>query len=79
MVKTACTQSLSNAFMGGAARGALHVYAHIHNKKDGLAYETLKQMDNALNAGVEINDYRIEVQIWHTAMYFGRKLKGSAD
>jgi calcineurin-like phosphoesterase family protein len=43
---------------GGAARGALHIYAHIHNKKDGLAYETLKQMDNALNAGVEINDYR---------------------
>lgn len=43
---------------GGAARGALHVYAHIHNKKDGLAFETLKQMDNALNAGVEINNYR---------------------
>ncbi|NLI92019.1 MAG: hydrolase [Peptococcaceae bacterium] len=43
---------------GGAARGALHIYAHIHNKKDGLAFETLKQMINALNAGVEINDYR---------------------
>lgn len=43
---------------GGAARGALHIYAHIHNKKEGLAFETLKQMDNALNAGVEINDYR---------------------
>lgn len=43
---------------GGAARGALHIYAHIHNKKDGLVYETLKQMDNALNAGVEINNYR---------------------
>lgn len=43
---------------GGAARGTLHVYAHIHNKKDGLAFETLKKMDNALNAGVEINNYR---------------------
>lgn len=43
---------------GGAGRGALHVYAHIHNKKEGLAFETLKQMDNAFNAGVEINNYR---------------------
>lgn len=43
---------------GGAVRGALHIYAHIHNKNDGLAYETLKQMDKALNAVVEINDYR---------------------
>jgi len=43
---------------GGAARGALHIYAHIHNKKDGLVFETLKQMDNALNAGVDINEYR---------------------
>jgi calcineurin-like phosphoesterase family protein len=43
---------------GGAARGALHVYAHIHNKKDGLVFETLKKMDNALNAGVEINKYK---------------------
>lgn len=43
---------------GGEARGALHIYAHIHNKKDGLVYDTLKQMDNAFNAGVEINDYR---------------------
>ena len=43
---------------GRAARGVLHVHAHIHNKKDGLVFETLKQMENALNAGVEINDYR---------------------
>lgn len=43
---------------GGAARGTLHVHAHIHNKKEGLAFETLKKMDNALNAGVEINEYK---------------------
>ena len=43
---------------GGAARGALYIHAHIHNKKDGLTFEALRQMDNALNAGVEINNYR---------------------
>ncbi|MDD4680536.1 MAG: hydrolase [Clostridia bacterium] len=43
---------------GGAARGALHVHAHIHNKREGLVFETLKKMDNALNAGVEINEYK---------------------
>lgn len=43
---------------GGAARGVFHIYAHIHNKKEGLVFETLKQMDNAFNAGVEISSYR---------------------
>jgi len=43
---------------GGVARGALHIHAHIHNKKDGLVFEALRQMYNALNAGVEINDYK---------------------
>ncbi len=43
---------------GGAARGALHVHGHIHNKREGLVFETLKKMDNALNAGVEINEYK---------------------
>ncbi len=43
---------------GGAARGALHVHAHIHNNRDGFAFETLKKMDNALNAGVEVNKYK---------------------
>lgn len=43
---------------GASSRGALHVHAHVHNKKEGLVFETLKKMDNALNAGVEINEYR---------------------
>ena len=43
---------------GGAAKGALHIHAHTHNKREGLVFETLKKMDNALNAGVEINGYR---------------------
>jgi calcineurin-like phosphoesterase family protein len=36
----------------------LHVHAHIHNNRKGLVFETLKKMNNALNAGVEINEYR---------------------
>lgn len=42
----------------GAARGSLHVHAHIHNKREGLVFETLRKMDNALNAGVEVNGYK---------------------
>lgn len=39
-------------------RGSLHVHAYIHNKREGLVFETLKRMDNTLNAGVEINEYK---------------------
>ena len=42
----------------GSARGALHVHGHIHNNREGLVFETLKKMDNALNAGVDINGYK---------------------
>jgi calcineurin-like phosphoesterase family protein len=27
------------------------------NNRDGFTFETLKKMDNALNAGVEVNEY----------------------
>jgi calcineurin-like phosphoesterase family protein len=37
--------------------GAIHVYGHIHNNTKGLAFETLRRT-KALNAGVEVNDYR---------------------
>jgi len=43
---------------GGAARGVLHAHAHLHNKREGLVFKTLKKMNNALNTGVEINQYR---------------------
>lgn len=43
---------------GGAARGTLHIHAHVHNNREGFVFETLQQMDNAFNAGVEINEYK---------------------
>lgn len=43
---------------GGASKGSYLVFGHIHNSKDGLAFETLMKMDHALNAGVEVNCYK---------------------
>lgn len=40
----------------GYFRNAYHVYAHIHNNKN-LAYEYMKNLDKALNAGCMINGF----------------------
>ena len=40
----------------GFHRGAWHIYAHIHNRTDG-AYQYMKNLDRALNAGCMINYY----------------------
>jgi calcineurin-like phosphoesterase family protein len=41
----------------GVRRGAYHVYGHIHNNTGDFYWPLLSKMPNALNAGVEINDY----------------------
>ena len=40
-----------------AFEGNYLIYGHIHNNKSDLYYPLLKTMENALNAGVEINGY----------------------
>ena len=40
----------------GYFHGSYHIYGHIHNRK-GEAYEVMKKMDHALNAGCMINNY----------------------
>ena len=42
----------------GYFRGTYHVYGHIHNNKENMAYKIMSQFDKALNAGCMINDYR---------------------
>ena len=37
-------------------REAVHIYGHIHNRTDG-AFQYMKQLDRALNAGAVINNY----------------------
>jgi len=40
----------------GFFRGSWHIYGHIHNAKNA-AFEYMRSLDKALNAGVEICDY----------------------
>ena len=40
------------------ARGSYMIHGHIHNNRDSSYFPLLRQMQNLLNAGVEINDYR---------------------
>ncbi|KUO72658.1 MAG: hypothetical protein APF77_00520 [Clostridia bacterium BRH_c25] len=42
-----------------AAKGSYLIYAHIHNKTDAAYFQLLKSMPNALNAGVDINHFRL--------------------
>lgn len=39
------------------AKGAFLVYGHIHNNKKDFFWDLLKTMDNAFNAGVDINNF----------------------
>ena len=41
----------------GFFRGSYHVYGHIHNNTTNFAYKCMSQLDNALNAGVDINQF----------------------
>jgi calcineurin-like phosphoesterase family protein len=41
----------------GVRSGAFHVYGHIHNNTGDFYWPLLSRMPNALNAGVEVNDY----------------------
>lgn len=41
----------------GIAEGSLLIYGHIHNNTKDTYWPLLSQMENALNAGVEINGY----------------------
>jgi len=43
---------------GGANRGAVHVYGHIHANKNGEYWPLLQTMENALNAGMDIHNFR---------------------
>lgn len=42
----------------GVSKGSYLIYAHIHNKTDAAYFQLLKSMPNALNAGVDINNFR---------------------
>ena len=41
----------------GFFRGTYLVYGHIHNNTGNFAYKCMKELDNALNAGVDINNF----------------------
>ena len=41
----------------GFFRGSYLVYGHIHNNTSNFAYKCMKELDNALNAGVDINNF----------------------
>jgi calcineurin-like phosphoesterase family protein len=41
----------------GFFRGSYHVYGHIHNNTSNFAYKCMRELDNALNAGVDINNF----------------------
>jgi calcineurin-like phosphoesterase family protein len=41
----------------GYYRGSWHIYGHIHNDKESAAFQYMKTLDRALNAGVDICDY----------------------
>jgi calcineurin-like phosphoesterase family protein len=38
--------------------GEYLVYGHIHNRKNDTYWPLLRTMENALNAGVEVNGYQ---------------------
>ncbi len=40
------------------SKGSYHIYGHIHNKTDAAYFQLLKTMPNALNAGVDINNFK---------------------
>jgi calcineurin-like phosphoesterase family protein len=37
-------------------RGSFHIHGHLHNRKDDT-FHYLKNLENALNAGVDVNNY----------------------
>ena len=41
----------------GYFRGSYLVYGHIHNNVSNYAYKCMKELDNALNAGIDINQF----------------------
>jgi calcineurin-like phosphoesterase family protein len=41
----------------GYYRGSRHIYGHVHNDKDSAAFQYMRTLDKALNAGVDICDY----------------------
>lgn len=41
----------------GASKGVYHVYGHIHANKNAAFWPLLSSMENALNAGTDINGY----------------------
>jgi len=43
---------------GGANKGAVLIYGHIHANKTGAFWPLLKSMENALNAGMDVNRFR---------------------
>ena len=52
--KELCICHFPIAEWNGFHRGAIHIYGHIHNRKDAT-YHYMKQFDNALNAAACIN------------------------
>ena len=54
--KELCICHFPIAEWNGFHRGAIHIYGHIHNRKDAT-YHYMKQFDNALNAAACINNY----------------------
>ena len=41
----------------GYYRGSWHIYGHVHNDKESKAFQYMKTLDKALNAGVDICGY----------------------
>ena len=41
----------------GFFRGSYLVYGHIHNNTSNFAYKCMKELENALNAGVDVNQF----------------------
>ena len=41
-----------------AGLGSYHIYGHIHNNTRDFYWPLLRQMDHALNAGVDVNGFR---------------------
>ena len=41
----------------GYYRGSWHIYGHVHNDKDSTAFQYMRTLDKALNAGVDICGY----------------------
>ncbi len=42
----------------GYFKGWYHIYGHVHNKNENLSNKILRDMDKALNAGVDVNFFR---------------------